>query len=135
MHNCVWIFWFNARNEKNPRKSQNEFQWTTKHVFWQDYFLHMWLASKARHFKPIEHFLIYQMVLKTSHLPCSPFLQNLKTLKFYMIWFFIKFIQWMCTFIKGDTFLLYKKFKINCMTLCILFNLFIFKCTLETWLV
>jgi hypothetical protein len=41
--------------QKNCRKSQNEFQWTTKHVFWQDYFLHMRLASKAKYFKPIEH--------------------------------------------------------------------------------
>jgi hypothetical protein len=28
---------------------------------------------------------------------------------FWMIWFFIKFIQWTCTFIKGGMFLLYKK--------------------------
>jgi hypothetical protein len=41
IHNCVLIFWFIAKNAKNPRKSQNEFQWMTKHVFWQDYFLHM----------------------------------------------------------------------------------------------
>jgi hypothetical protein len=27
----------------------------TKHVFWQDDFLHMRLASKAKHFEPIEH--------------------------------------------------------------------------------
>jgi hypothetical protein len=26
-----------------------------KNVYWQDYFLHMWPATKARHFEPIEH--------------------------------------------------------------------------------
>jgi hypothetical protein len=45
IHNCVWIFWFNARNAKKFIKSQNEFQWTCKHAFWQDYFLHMWLVE------------------------------------------------------------------------------------------
>jgi len=30
---CLWIFWFLARNVENPWKPQNEFQWTTKHVF------------------------------------------------------------------------------------------------------
>jgi hypothetical protein len=40
--NCVRIFLFIvAKNVKKPRKSQNEFQWTTKHVFWQHYFLRM----------------------------------------------------------------------------------------------
>jgi hypothetical protein len=29
------------------KKIQNEFQWTTKHVFWQNYFLHMCLALKT----------------------------------------------------------------------------------------
>ncbi len=42
----------------------------------------MWLASKARHFEPIEHLFFYQMVLKNSHLSCIPFFQNFKTLKF-----------------------------------------------------
>jgi hypothetical protein len=37
------------------KKIQSEFQRTTKHVFWQDYFMHMWPTSKARHFELIEH--------------------------------------------------------------------------------
>jgi hypothetical protein len=46
---------FNAKNAKNPKEIWNEFQWTTKHFLWQDYFLHMWPTSKATHFEPIEH--------------------------------------------------------------------------------
>ncbi len=55
IHNCVWIFWFVARNVENLKRFQNVFQWTTKHVFGQDNFLHMWPTLKARHFEPIEH--------------------------------------------------------------------------------
>jgi hypothetical protein len=50
-----------ARNAKNPIQSQNEFQWITKHMFWQDYSLHMRLAFQVRHFEPIE-IIVYQMV-------------------------------------------------------------------------
>jgi hypothetical protein len=39
-----------------------------------------------------------------------------------IIWFFIKFIQWTCTFIKGGMFLFYTKFEINCMSLCMHFD-------------
>jgi hypothetical protein len=124
IHNCVWIFWFITINIKNPIKFQNEFQWITKHVFWQDYFLHMWLAPKAKHFEPIEHNCFCQMVKNLNPLPYNPFLQNFKTLKFCMAWFFIKFIQWTCTFINGGMFLLYKKFEISCMTWRIFFYSF-----------
>jgi hypothetical protein len=41
-----------------------------------------------------------------------------------MIWFFIKFIQWTCTFIEGGMFLLYKNFEIDCMILCLPFDYF-----------
>jgi hypothetical protein len=41
---------------------------------------------------------------------------------FCMIWYLIKFIQCTCIFIKGGMFFLYKKFEINCMTLCIPFD-------------
>jgi hypothetical protein len=37
---------------------------------------------------------------------------------------FIKFIQWTCTFIEGGMVLLYKKIEINCMVLCLPFDLF-----------
>jgi hypothetical protein len=59
--------------QKTPRKSQNEFQRTTKHFFWQDYFLHMWPASKAKHFEPIEHNFLIKW-FKMNLLPCNPFL-------------------------------------------------------------
>jgi hypothetical protein len=57
-------FLFIVRNIKNPRKSQNRFQWITKHVFWQDYFLHIWYARKAKHFEPIEHNCFVQWLKK-----------------------------------------------------------------------
>jgi hypothetical protein len=82
IHNCVWIFLFNARNVENLLKSHNEFQWTTKHVFWQAYFLHMWPKHlKLNILNPLNIFF-YQMVYKMNPLPCNPFLQSFKTLKF-----------------------------------------------------
>jgi hypothetical protein len=44
-----------------------------------------------------------------------------------MIWFFIKFIQWTCTFIEGGILFLYKKIEINCMILCLPFDYFFFQ--------
>jgi hypothetical protein len=43
------------------KKSQNEFQWTTKHVFWQDYFVHMWLDPKLNFLNPL-NIIFGQMV-------------------------------------------------------------------------
>jgi hypothetical protein len=51
--------------------------------------------------------------LKNEFFVLQPFFENLKTLKFLFDCFFIKFIQWICTFIEGGTFLLYKKFEIK----------------------
>jgi len=48
---CMHILVYNQKH----KISQNEFQWTTKHVFWQNYFMHMWPTPKAKHFEPIEH--------------------------------------------------------------------------------
>jgi hypothetical protein len=47
-----------------------------------------------------------------------------KLWSFCMIWFFIKFIHWTCTFIKEAMFLLYKVFEINCKTYAFFFILF-----------
>jgi hypothetical protein len=74
--NCVSIFWFIVRNAKNPQKFQNEFQWTTKHVFWQDYSMHMRPAPKAGHFETIQHNCFVKWLKKLSPLPCNPCLQN-----------------------------------------------------------
>jgi hypothetical protein len=119
IHNCVWIFWFTVRNIENPKKSQNEFQWTTKHVFWQNYFLYMWIAPKATHFEPIEQCFLVKWVLCLTSLS----FKLLELWHFCMIWFFIKFIQQTCIFIEQGMFLLYTKFEINCMILCISFDL------------
>jgi hypothetical protein len=69
--------------------------------------------------------------LKNEFFVLQPFFQNLKTLKFLFDCFFIKSIQWICIFIAGGTFLLYKKFEINYMTLCIPWKK---KLNLNTWL-
>jgi hypothetical protein len=121
--NCVWIFWFITKNIENPKKIQNKFQQITKHVFWQDNILHMWLAPKARHFEPIEHNYFCQMVKILNPLLCNPFFQNFKTLKFVWLGFHqvhpmnIYFHKW------GHVFVV-QKFEINCMTLCIFFYSF-----------
>jgi len=105
---CSWwfftftSFWFNARNIENPQKFQDEFQWTTKYGFWQDYVLHMWLASTAKHFEPIEHYFFIKWFKKW--ILCLAMALSFKILKLWIfctIWFFIKFIQWICTFIEG----------------------------------
>ncbi len=107
------------------KKSQNEFQWTTKHVFWQDYFLHMWLAPKAGNFEPIEHNFFVKWFLKWIFYLAALSFKISKLWHFFMIWFFIMFIQWTCTYIERGMFLLYKKFEINYMTLYIPFDYFV----------
>jgi len=84
----------------------------------------MWLAPKAKHFEPIEHNCFYQMVLKMSFCLIALSFKISRLWKFWVILFFIKFIQWTCTFIKGGMFLLYKKFEINCMIVCLPFGYF-----------
>jgi len=54
-------------------KSQNEFQWIIKHVFWQDYFLHMQHAPKARHLQPMFNIFLGQMLKKNESLALQPF--------------------------------------------------------------
>jgi len=98
------------------------FHWTTKHVFWQDYFLHMWPASKAKHFEPIEHKFLIKWFLKWIFCLAAFFFKLSRLRNFCMIWFFIKFIQWKCNFIERGMFLLHKKIEINCSTLCIPFD-------------
>jgi hypothetical protein len=122
IYNCVWIFWFIARNAKNSKKSQNEFQSTTKHFFWQNYFVHIWPAPKAKHFEPIKHFFC-QMVFKWVLCIVALSFKKFKLRNFCMIWFFIKFIQRTCTFIRRGMFLLYKKNE-NYIVLSILFYSF-----------
>ncbi len=78
-HMCINIFVYNHKH-KNPKKSKTKFQWTTKHVFWEDYFLHMWFTPKAKHFEPIEHNL-FSKWLKKNPFPCNLFFQNFKSMK------------------------------------------------------
>jgi hypothetical protein len=64
----------------------------------------------------------YQMAKKMSLLTCNPPFKISKIWIFYVIWFFIKFIQWTYIFIERGMILLYKKFEINCMILRIPFD-------------
>jgi hypothetical protein len=123
IHNCVWIFWFVTRNAKILKNSKNEFQWTTKHDFWQDFFLHMRPASQARHLKPIEN-NVFVKWLKKSPFPYSVFLQILKTLKFlYNLVFYQVHIMNIYFHRRGHVFIVIF-FEINCMILCIPFDSF-----------
>jgi hypothetical protein len=86
LHNCVLIFWFATKNAKNlkilKKKSFNEFYLT---YFWQDYFLHMWLAPKAKHFEPIGHNVFAKWVFKWVF--CLPTI-SFKISKFWnFVWF------------------------------------------------
>jgi len=119
IHNYVWIFWFIARNAKNHKKFPKWVSMDNQTCFLQDYFLHMWLALKTRHF---EHNFFVKWLKYWIFCFVALFFKISKLWKFCMIWFFISFIQWTCTFIKGGMVLLYKKIEINCMTLCIPFN-------------
>jgi len=96
IHNYVWKFWFITRNVKNPKTSQNEFQWTTKHVFWQDYFLHMWPTPKTLW----THWTYFFVKWFKKWVLCLTTL-FLKFWHFCAFWFFIKVIQWTCTFLEG----------------------------------
>jgi len=45
-----------SHKRRKSQKFQNEFQWTTKHVFLARLFLaHVTQTLKVRHFEPIEH--------------------------------------------------------------------------------
>jgi hypothetical protein len=68
------------------QKNLNELLWTTKHVFGQDYFLHMWPTVGVINYKPNKYKQLAKCFLKRSPFPCNHFLQNLKTLK-CLIWF------------------------------------------------
>jgi hypothetical protein len=81
IHNYAWIFWFIARNAKIPWNSQNEFQWTTKHVFCKDYFLYMWPTPQVGDFEPIEHNFFIKW-LRKSVLFLAALSFKFKTLKF-----------------------------------------------------
>jgi hypothetical protein len=117
IHNCVWIFWFLAKNAKTPKNSKNAFQWTIKHVVWQEFFLQYDLHFK---FEPIEHNSFVKW-LKKSHFPCSPFLRNLKTFKFLYNLVFHQVHIMNIYFHRRGMFLSYNFFEMNCMTLCIWF--------------
>ncbi len=69
IHNYVSIFWFIAINVKKSKNTQNELQWTTKHVSWWEYFWHMWPTPKAKHFEPIEHNIFAKWFLKKNPWP------------------------------------------------------------------
>jgi hypothetical protein len=124
MHNCVWIFWFNARNIENIFKSQNEFQWTIKHVFWQNYFLHMWPTSKAIHFEPIEHNFFIKWLKKWVFCLAILSFKISRLQKICLIWVFHQVHPMNICFHRRGMLLLYKKFEINCMTLYICFDSF-----------
>jgi hypothetical protein len=115
VHNYVSIFWFIAINAKNSKMSlngqPNRFSSKTISCTCD---LHL----KLNILNPL-NICFCQMFKKMNPLPYNLLLQNFKTWNFYMIWVFVKFTQWTCTFIKGDMFLLYKFFEINYVTLCI----------------
>jgi hypothetical protein len=69
--------------------------------------------------------------LKMNLLPCNPFFQNFTILKFLCDLVFHKVHPMNMYFYKRRNILLYKKFEINCMILCIPFNYFIKKCNLN----
>ncbi len=61
------------------------------------------------------------MVFKMNHLSCNSFLQIFKTLNFLYDLVFQQVHPMNTYFIEGDMVLLYKKFEINYMALCIPF--------------
>ncbi len=129
IHNCVWIVLFITRNAKKFKKSQNEFQWTTKHFFGN----FEGPALEAKHFEFIEYIFFVKWFKKWFFCLVAFSFKISRLWNFCMIWFFIKFIQWTCTFIERNMFLLYTNFEINCITLCIPFDSFLKKCSIDTW--
>jgi hypothetical protein len=64
-------------------------------------------------------------------LPCSPFVQNFKTLKFLNDLVFHQFHPMNMYFHRRGMFVLYKQIEINCMILCLPFDYFKEKCILD----
>ncbi len=59
--------------------------------------------------------------LKNESITLQPFPPKFQDFKLFNLVFHQVHPMKTCTFIKGNTFLLYKKFEINCMILCLLF--------------
>jgi hypothetical protein len=60
---CINILVCNKKWKKILKK--NKFSMSLiKQIFWQDYFLHMWLAPKTKHFEFIEHNVFAKWFLK-----------------------------------------------------------------------
>jgi hypothetical protein len=128
IHNYVSIFWFIAKNVKNPKKIPRWISIDNQTCFLTTLFPTHVNAPKARHFELIEHNYLFQMVKILILCLVIVSFKISKLWIFFMIWFFIKFTCWTCIFIEGDMFLLHKKFEINCMTLWIHFDYFFKKC-------
>jgi hypothetical protein len=127
IHNYVSIFWFIIKNIKKTSKNLKMNFNGQPNMFLTRFFLTCDLHLKLTFWTHLTFFFC-QIIFKMNHLPCKLFLQNFKTLKFlYNMIFFIKLIQQTCIFIKKDMFLLYKKFEINYMILCITFYYFLKK--------
>jgi hypothetical protein len=78
IHNCVSIFWFTTRKTKNPKMNFNgqPNMFFVKIIYCAcDLLLKLDILN-------LLNILFCQMVRKMNLLPCSPFFQNFKTLKF-----------------------------------------------------
>jgi hypothetical protein len=131
--NCVWIFWFIAKNVKNPKDSRNEFQWTIKHFFGKIIFCTCDLHLKLNILNPLNIIFLSKWFFKWVFCLVTLSFKISRLWHFCMIWIFIKFIQWTCTSIEKDIFLLYKSLKLIVWLLCIPFDSFLKKNNLDTW--
>ncbi len=129
IRNCVSIFWFIAKNAKNPKMSFNG----QPNMFFGKLISYTCdLHLKLDILNPLNIIFWSNSFLRESF-DLQPFLSKFQKLwNFCMIWFFIKIIQWTCTLIKGACFCCIKS--LNSIVWLHAFLLILKKkCNLDTW--
>jgi hypothetical protein len=116
---CTWLCINILVYKQQCKKCQNELLWITKHVFWHNYFLNMWIILKAKSLKLSEYKQLAKWFKRKSfHLQPFPFkFQDFEIFIYDLV--FIKFTQQTHICIEGNILLLDKRFQINYMILCI----------------
>jgi hypothetical protein len=126
IHNYVSIFWFIAKNVKNPLKSQMNFNGQPNMFFGNIISYTCNLHLKLNILNPLDIFFLL------NNWKMNLLLQNFKTLKFLYDLVFHQIQPMNMYFFKKNMFLFKFFFEINHIILCIHFYYFFKKCNWDT---
>jgi hypothetical protein len=112
-------------HSKNCNKVPKILKWISmdnKTCFLVIIFLHMWSAFEAKHFESIEYNFLVKWFTKWVLCFVALSFKIFKTLRFLYDSIFHQVYPMNMYFHKRGHFLLYKRFEVNCIILCIPFN-------------